>query len=74
MADLITQASKPMTDAEYQCALVLCIADTQHLIDGMQLEQTEIERLKQKSILRDSEISTLKMQTQEILSRLEMMI
>lgn len=74
MADLITQASKPMTDAEYSKALAQYITDTQHLLDSMLSDQVEIDQLKHKSIMRDGEIRTLKMHTRKILTRLEAII
>ena len=74
MADLTTQPVLPSMEAEYQAALGIYIAETQDLLDQMQTEQADIDRLKHNSRLRDIEFESLKRQTQEILTRLETMI
>ena len=74
MADISSLSSAPHTDAEYQAAISVYITDTQHLLDQMQAEQVEIDRLKESGVRVRAEIELLGSQTREILARLEAVV
>lgn len=74
MADMSSSQSTPHTEAEYRAALSVYIAETQNLLEEMQAEQMEIDRLKEEGRALHSEIESLGSQTRAILSQVEAMI
>jgi len=63
--------SSTHTDAEYQAELSFYVTETQRLIDLMQVEQLEVDRLKENGRAVRAEIDVLRAQTLDILARLE---
>lgn len=66
-------SSQPILEApaDIGAAIAVYLAETQRLLDQMQADQTDMDRLKEENSILQAEIQTIKSETQAILAQLE---
>ena len=71
MDDSVASQSTLHVPADIEAAIAVHLTETQHVLDQMQIDQRDIERLKQESTTLQADTQTLKAETRAILAQLE---